>query len=409
MTNHPSYSRQSTDDSSRFKTLGLCCSIHFLHDGCSNALYVLFPLIAFDLHLSFAQVGFLKTAYSWTLSATQIPASLMAERAGETLILGGGTALLGLGFVAAAFVVAYPFLLALLAVSGGGSGVQHPLASSVVSKAYEVTHRRTALGTYNFSGDLGKVVIPVMIGMLAAASGWRWGLVALGLVSLMAGGLLGLQPRMQQVTSAVERTPKTGTSRPKGWGILDHRRFRRLMIIGMVDDSTRTSLLTFLPFLLVQKGMGPEKIGLVLTLLFAGGAAGKFVCGILAERGGIVPMIFGTEVLTGLLILAVLPVSSSAIYAIVPFLGLVLNGTSSVLYGTVPELVMPEGRSRGYALYYTVVMATGALSPFLYGLLSDATGLPTTLMAIAAMAMGAALLSFLLRESKSASPYGVAR
>lgn len=180
------------------------------------------------------------------------------------------------------------------------------------------------------------------------------------------------------------------------------------MVIGMLDDSTRAALLTFLPFLLVQKGMGPEKVGLVLTLLFAGGAAGKFLCGVLAERGGIVPMIFGTEAVTGLLILAVLPVSSPGIYLLVPCLGLALNGTSSVLYGTVAELVTPEGRSRGYALYYTVIMATGAMAPFLYGALTDATGLFTTLTAIAAMAGAAALLSFLLRESKTVSPHQIA-
>lgn len=408
MTDHPSCSSERNDSSSRFKTLSLCCSIHLLHDGCSNALYVLFPLIAFDLDLSFAQVGFLKTAYSWTLSATQIPASLMAEQAGEILILGSGTALLGLGFIAAAFVVTYPFLLALLAVSGGGSGVQHPLASSIVSRAYEVTHRRTALGTYNFSGDLGKVAIPAVTGVLAAALGWRWGLVALGLLSLTAGGLLGLQRQMRKTTSPHERAAGAAKPRPQGWGILDRRRFLRLMVIGMLDDSTRTALLTFLPFLLVHKGMGPEKVGFVLTLLFAGGAAGKFLCGVLAERGGIVPMIFGTEAVTGLLILAVLPVSPAGIYLLVPFLGLALNGTSSVLYGTVAELVTPEGRSHGYALYYTVIMATGAMAPFLYGALTDATGLSTTFTAIAAMAVAAALLSFLLRESKPVSPHQTA-
>ena len=393
MTENPPSQPQTMDSPSRFKTLALCCSIHFLHDGFANALYVLFPLMALDLHLSFTQVGFLKTAYSGMLSASQIPASLMAERAGEALILDGGTALLGLGFVAAAFVMTYPFLLALLAVSGGGSGVQHPLASATVSRAYETTHRRTALGTYNFSGDLGKVVIPVVTGLLAATFGWRWGLVGLGLLSLTAGGFLGLQPRMKLTPSGDEGTRPAAKLQPQGWGILDRRRFRRLLAIGMVDDSIRTSLLTFLPFLLVQKGMGPEKIGFVLALLFAGGAAGKFLCGVLAERTGIVPMIFATEGLTGLLILAVLPASSSAIYLLVPFLGLVLNGTSSVLYATVAELVTPEGRSRGYALYYTAVLGTGALAPLFCGLLSDAAGLPSALTAIGALAMAAALLS----------------
>ncbi|MFQ5847912.1 MAG: MFS transporter [Candidatus Methylomirabilales bacterium] len=394
--------------SNRVKTLVLCSSIHFLHDGCANALYVLFPLIALDLHLSFAQVGSLKTAYSWAMSALQIPASLLAERAGDVLILGGGTALLGLSFIGTALVATYPFLLVLLAGAGGGSGVQHPLASSMVSKAYEVTRQRTALGTYNFSGDLGKVVIPAMIGVLAAGAGWRWGLVALGLLGLTTGGLLGFQPWRRPMSPADGRTPDVAPRRPTGWGIRDRRRFRRLTVIGMLDDSTRTSLLTFLPFVLLRKGMGPGQIGLVLTLLFAGGAAGKFLCGALAERAGIVPMIAGTEVLTGLLILGLLPLSPSAIYLMVPLLGVVLNGTSSVLYGTVAELVTPEGRSRSYALYYTAVLGTGALAPLLYGLLSDLTGLASTFTVIGVMAMAAALLSLLLREPKPLSPHGSA-
>jgi|GEM_PF-5953708 len=116
-------------------------------------------------------------------------------------------------------------------------------------------------------------------------------------------------------------------------------------------------------------------------------------------------MIVGTEVLTGALILALLPLPSAAIFFAIPLVGLVLNGTPSVLYGTVPELVAPQGRSRGYALYYTVVMATGAAAPVLAGLLSDATGLFLTMTAIGVMAMTAAFLSLFLREPNPAPPH----
>ena len=334
----------------------------------------------------------------------QIPASFLAERAGEILILSAGTALLGLSLVATALVISYAFLVWLLTLAGGGSGVQHPLASSLVSHAYQSAGRRTALGTYNFSGDLGKVMLPGLIGVLAASWGWRGSFVVLGLFAVTTGGVLGLYLVKRGTTPPTPIQPRPANS-SQGWGILDRHRFRRLTLIGMLDDSTRTSFLTFLPFLLVQKGMGPEEIGLVFTLLFAGGAVGKFLCGVLADRWGIVPMILGTEILTGALILALLPLSSAAIFFVIPLVGLVLNGTSSVLYGTVPELVAPQGRSRGYALYYTVVMATGAAAPFLAGLLSDATGLSLTLGAISATALVAGSLSLFLREPNPAPPH----
>jgi hypothetical protein len=90
MTGNLPSAPQTTGSSSRAKTLAPCCSIHFLHDGCADALYALFPLMALDLHLSFAQLGFLKTAYPWALSPLQVPASLVVERAGEASPKGGG-------------------------------------------------------------------------------------------------------------------------------------------------------------------------------------------------------------------------------------------------------------------------------------------------------------------------------
>jgi MFS family permease len=48
-------------------------------------------------------------------------------------------------------------------------------------------------------------------------------------------------------------------------------------------------------------------------------------------------------------------------------LGVALNGTSSVLYGSVAELVSSERRARSYAIFYTLGIGASALSPFVYG------------------------------------------
>jgi MFS family permease len=169
------------------------------------------------------------------------------------------------------------------------------------------------------------------------------------------------------------------------------------LAIGVIDSATRMGFLTFLPFLLRMKGADLPMIGVALTLIFAGGAAGKLVCGFLGARLGVVPAVLVTEGLTAAGILALLPLPLAAGLAVLPLIGVALNGTSSVLYGTVPELVAPERRQRAFSLFYTGAIGAGALSPALYGLASDAAGVPTMMALIAAVVLVTLPLAWALR------------
>src|SRR2546429_3686647 len=153
--------------------LATAAGTHFVHDGFSDILYVLLPLWAQEFRLGLTQVGMIRTAYSGAMAAFQLPAGLLAERWGERRLLATGTAVTACGFVATgAWAGGFASLLGLLLVAGLGSGVQHPLSSSLVSKAYETGPRRAALGTYNFSGDLGKVAVPATVALAATVIGW---------------------------------------------------------------------------------------------------------------------------------------------------------------------------------------------------------------------------------------------
>ncbi len=124
---------------------------------------------------------------------------------------------------------------------------------------------------------------------------------------------------------------------------------------------------------------------------------GKFVCGALAERLGIVRTVILTEGMTSFGILALLALPLWPSLALLPVVGVVLNGTSSVLYGSVADLVVPERRSRAYGLFYTVGIAANAVAPVGYGLVSDWAGVSTTLAVIAILVLLAIPLTQLLR------------
>jgi predicted MFS family arabinose efflux permease len=94
-----------------------------------------------------------------------------------------------------------------------------------------------------------------------------------------------------------------------------------------------------------------------------------------------------TEGATAAGILALLPLPIGAELALLPLIGVALNGTSSVLYGTVPDLVPVDRRESAFGVFYTGTIGAGALSPVLYGLFSDAVGLTLSMLLVATVVL----------------------
>jgi MFS transporter, FSR family, fosmidomycin resistance protein len=380
-------------------TLVTACAAHFLHDGLTDLLFVLYPVWARAFSLSFAQVGLLRTCYSGAMALFQVPAGLLAERWGEARLLAAGTALVGAGFLLLGTAGGYGLLLVFLLTGGLGASAQHPLGSSLVSRAYEEGSRRVALGTYNFSGDLGKMVLSACAGLLIAWAGWRFTVRGMGLLALAAALTILIALRRLSLPAAAEPRLREENGEKSGWGIRDARGFQYLSAIHSIDNGTRSAFLTYLPFLLLGKGAGLDAVGVALGLTFTGGAVGKFVCGAVAERLGIIRTVILTEAATALGICGLLLLPLRPSFLLLPILGIALNGTSSVLYGTVAELVVPERRSRAYGLFYTVGIGSGAAMPPAFGLLSDWAGVPTTLGVMALLILVTIPLAQLLRPA----------
>jgi MFS transporter, FSR family, fosmidomycin resistance protein len=366
------------------RTMAVACGAHVLHDGFTDLLYVLLPLWQAEFGLGYAEIGLLRALYVGAMAGFQMPAGALAERFGGPLVLGLGTALAGIGYLLAGASLGFAVLAAALIIGGLGSSVQHPIAAHLVSEAFSGQRSRTALARYNFSGDLGKMALPAMTAWLLTLMPWRAAIATIGVGGLVAAvailAVRGLPGRAVRAREAVSQ-PGIGGWAPVGRG------FSLLLAIAMIDSATRMGFLTFLPFLLKSKGADLPMIGIALSLIFAGGAAGKLVCGWLGARLGVVRATFITEGLTAAGILALLPLPLVVGLVILPVIGMALNGTSSVLYGTVPELVTPARRQRAFSIFYTGGVGAGALAPVLYGLASDLADVPTMMVLIAAIVL----------------------
>ena len=362
------------------KTLAGCGGAHALHDGFTDLLNVLYPLLQAQFGLSYAAIGALKAVYSGAMASGQIPSGWLAGRLGNVSVLAFGTALVAVGYGLAGITGSLYGVVAGLLLAGLGGATQHPIASTLVSAAFPGLRSRGALGTYNFTGDLGKIALPALFALVAASFGWRDALLLTAAIAGAGAGVVLVALPSRAGSAAVEKARQTaGRDRP--WA------FWLLFFIHVADSSVRSGFLIFLPFLLRGKGADLPTIGLGLSLLFAGGAAGKLVMGWIGARFGVVTSVVLTEAATTALILTILPLSLLTTLLLLPLLGLMLNGTSSVLYGTIPEFVATERRTHAFAVFYTGGSVAGASSPFLFGLLSDAIGLSPALACVASLAL----------------------
>lgn len=375
------------------RTLTVCGGAHALHDGFTDLLNVLYPLLQAQFGLSYAAIGALKTVYSGSMAVGQIPSGRLAVRFGAVRVLATGTALIAVGYALAGLTGSLYGVVAGLLLAGLGGSTQHPIGSSLVSAAYSGLRSRTALGTYNFTGDVGKVLLPALFAVIAASLGWRQALIVIAAMAVLGAGVIlaSLKPVPLHNKGDESKGGVAGQDRP--WA------YRLLFAIHIADDLVRTGFLIFLPFLLRDKGADLPTIGLGLSLMFAGGAAGKLVMGWVGERMGVVPSVILTEAATTVLILLLLPLSLAPVLVLLPAVGLMLNGTSSVLYGTVPEFVSPEKRTHAFAVFYTGGSVAGATGPFLAGLLGDATSLPIALTVVACIALTTVPMVWALRPA----------
>ena len=388
-----SYGSGPNPSTRQHRSLVTASTAHALHDGLTDMIYVLLPVWQAEFGLSYGLLGLLRGLYNGSMAGLQVMASTLAQRFGSVQVLAWGTVLAALGYGLAGLSTGVIGLGAALVLSGMGSSTQHPLASASVARAYG-EQARGPLGVYNFGGDAGKAVLPATLSLMLTFLSWReslWWMAGVGLIVAVA--IARFMPRCVFIPAV--KSHHTGHGHLRGG-------FQLLLSIGILDSAVRMGFLTFLPFLLQDKGASMPIIGLGLALVFIGGAFGKFACGWLGARYGLLWVVLATEGGSALAIVAVLCAPLTMALVLLPLLGMMLNGTSSVLYGTVPELTSPDRIERAFSVFYTGTIGSGAVAPVLFGFLGDASSPAWATLATAVTALITVPLAIRLHQRLAA-------
>ena len=368
------------------------------------ALYVpLLLLIEDDFDLTYFEAGMLRSVYAAAMAVLQVPVGFMADRVGEFWLLVGGNIWVGAGLIAMSLAPSFILLLAFTLLGGLGGGTQHPLASGIVSRAYDSRARATAVGTVNFAGDLGKLAAPAIVLVVAGSYGWRGTMLIIGIGAIAFFLASIFIKRSVDIGRAepVESKPADaydGTGKPTTG-------FKILSVVGFIDSAIRAAALTFVPFILEDRGMDiTEEIPIMLILLLAGGAFGKYVCGWFSERHGLISIVWVTKAAAVVFLVATIYAPMLTIAPLMVLLGIGLNGTSSSLYATVAIFAPQARRSRMYGYFYTTNEIGAFAAPLMFGRLADIFNLRVSMGLMGLFTATILPVSLLLRGYLRPSP-----
>lgn len=355
------------NNSSR-KVLAATTIAHASQDGMVAVYFVLLPLLSLSLGLSYTQVGILKAANSLAMSCLEIPSGLMAKRYGERRLLIVGLLGSAFGFAGLSFSSGFNMALLFIVVAGCGAAFQHALSSSLLVRYFGGGSRRQALGTYNASGDVGKLIYTGGFSVLVGAGlSWNFVVTLMAIAALAAAG--GIYYLLK--TLDVEITPSDKAVTDNSWGIRFKKRFTGVVSTVFLDSFVQAGFFTFVALILMDKGLGAgaASFGVVLTL--AGGACGKFAGGYLAAGIGDRSAFLVIQLLTVAGLLCVMTFPANALVIALPFIGLFVQGSSTISYGAVADSCDDQQSARAYSVVYTIAAIGSVIGPLMLGIIAD--------------------------------------
>ena len=380
-------------------TLSACCVTHGMHDGLSSSVYVLLPILAQHFSLGFSQIGLIRAVYTGAMWLLEIPAGILSERLGERRLLVLGIIGSGIGFFAVSFTEGYYGVLLALFVAGCGAAFQHSLCSSLISKSFGEPERRIALGSYNASGDIGKLTFTLVASLLLGIGvGWQTITLGYGVLAVAVAMTIWIMlgAKSAGILSAIKLKEIAGSN---GWGIKDSLGFTNLAAIVFLDSLIQDGFLVFITFVMIEKQVSTGLVAFAVAATLSGGICGKFAGGLLAARIGVIRSIVLFELLTAIGIMLVFYAPGNIPFFLLPLVGVFLQGSSSITYGTVSNLVHTKQQSRGFSIIYTIANSASFVGPAIFGLIIDFLGFKVMMMIMATLVLVTLPLCYLLKSA----------
>ena len=362
------------------RAMGVLSSGHLFTDLNQGAVAALLPFLISERGLSLAAAGALVFAATVSSSLVQPLFGIFSDRNPIPALMPFGVLLAGVGMALAGVAPSYPLIFASVVVSGIGVAAFHPEAARF---ANYVSGARRARGMSFFSvgGNAGFALGPIVVTPLVLAFGLPGTLFLALPATLMAGVMFAETPRMLRLApeEPADGTREVDTSRER-WGP-----FAVMVAVVAVRSFVYFGLVAFVAAYYERVHGASAALGNVaLTVMLAAGAVGTLLMGPLADRFGRKAVLAWSMLALSPLVLGFTLVGPYAGMALLALVGAATVGTFGVTVVMGQEYLPGRiGLAAGVTMGLSIGL--GGVGAPLLGLLADAGGLKTTMLAVAAL------------------------
>jgi MFS family permease len=271
------------DGAHRRTTAGLLLLVTFVAFE-AMAVATAMPTAVADLS-GLAWYGWAFTAFLVAQVVGMVLGGDVGDRRGPRASLLWGVAAFAAGLLIAGTAVDMAVLVAGRLVQGLGAGLIAVSLYVVAGQAYEPSLRPRLFGAISAAWVLPALVGPVVSGLVTEHAGWRW--VFLGLIPLVASGLVLTLPALRGLTAPAGRTAVAATRR--WWALLAGAGIGALQYAGQRLD--------LVALVAAVGGLGALLLGLRVLLPSGTARVARGLPAVVAARGLLAGSFFGMDAL----------------------------------------------------------------------------------------------------------------
>jgi sugar phosphate permease len=295
----------------RWTILALGTSAQAAYSAVFLGIPVLAPALRAEYGLTLPEIGLVIATANLGSVVTLLPWGLLADRAGERVVLVIGLTGAAISLAVAAFAPSFGGLVATLTAAGALGASVNAASGRAVMGWFGAEERGFALGIRQTAVPIGGIVVAIVLPAIVGLSGVRSGLVALGIGCFAAAlaGFVGLR-----------EAPGSGEElRDVGHPLRDGRMWRLSVGSALIIAAQATILGFVVLFLHGERGLSTGAAGGVFALMQVIGAGLRIGAGRWSDhvRARIAPLrqlafalavaLLGTAVLAGAPLALLLP------------------------------------------------------------------------------------------------------